>query len=71
MFTIAFWKGAGERAIKTFFQASIAVVTADTAGILDVQWGQLASVAGLAALISVFTSLANADFVAATPKETV
>ncbi len=62
-FSTAFWRGAAERAVKTFAQAGVAVLTADTTGLLDVDFGQLASVAGLAALVSVLTSVANADFV--------
>lgn len=60
----AFWKGAAERAVKTFAQAAAAFVTADVTGLVDLDFGGLASVAGLAALVSVFTSVANADFVA-------
>lgn len=64
IWTKAFWKGAGERAIKTFAQAGVAFVTADTVGLLDLDYVALASVSGLAALVSVLTSVANAEFVA-------
>lgn len=64
LWTKAFWKGAAERAVKTFAQAAVAVLTADTAGLLEVDLAQLGSVAGLAALVSFLTSVANADFVA-------
>lgn len=64
MFTSAFWKGAAERAVKTFAQSAVAVLTADVAGLLEVNFLELGSVAGLAALVSVFTSVANPDFVA-------
>jgi len=63
-FTKAFWKGAAERAIKTVGQAAAAFVTADVAGILDLDGVQLLSVAGLAGLVSLFQSVGNADFVA-------
>ncbi len=66
----AFWKGAGERAIKTFIQTFIAVVIAGvgadavgvTAGILDVSWLSALSVAALAGLLSLGTSIGNVDF---------
>jgi hypothetical protein len=65
MFKKAFWKGAAERAIKTFAQTAVAVLTADSVvGLLDVNTVELVSVAGLAALVSVLTSVANPDFVA-------
>jgi hypothetical protein len=63
LWTSAFWKGAGERAIKTFAQAAVAVIGAETVGLLNVDFAGLASVAGLAALVSVLTSIGNADFV--------
>ena len=60
----AFWKGAAERAVKTFAQSAVAVLTADIAGLLNVDFAQLGSVAGLAALVSLLTSVSNHDFVA-------
>lgn len=64
MFRKAFWKGATERAVKTVAQAAVAFVTADTVGLLNVDYVQLLSVSGLAGLVSLLTSIANADFVA-------
>lgn len=64
MFTVAFLRGAAERAVKTFAQAAIAVLGADTAGLLEVDLVNLVSVAGLAAVVSLFTSVASHDFVA-------
>lgn len=72
IWTVRFWKGAAERAIKTFFQTFVAVVAAGvgadavgvTAALGDVGWGAAASVAGLAAVLSVATSLGDADFAA-------
>lgn len=77
IWTADFWKGLAERGIKTFFQTGVAVAVAGagadavgiSAGIADVSWGTVASVAGLAAILSVATSLGNADFVSGGPKE--
>lgn len=69
IWTKQFWQGAGERAIKTFFQTVVAVVGAAALGVEFpglgvVNWVDVASVSGLAALLSVATSLGNADFTA-------
>jgi len=69
IFTLAFFKGLGERAIKTFAQALVAIIGAGTVGILDVNWTEALSVAALAALVSALTSIGNADFVAGTPAQ--
>jgi len=74
MLTKQFWQGAGERAIKTFFQVFVAVLVAGvgseaigvTAGIADVSWIDALSVSALATLLSVATSIGNADFTAGT-----
>lgn len=50
-------KAAGIRAVKTFAQSAVALITAQATGLLDVDWEALASVSGLAALVSVLTSL--------------
>lgn len=59
MFTKSFAIAALERAIKTFAQAAVAVLVGNVTGLLDVDWVQLASVSGLAALVSVLTSVAS------------
>ena len=59
MLTCKFWKQAVERAIKTFAQAAIAVITGNELGMLAVDWIKVISVAGLAAVISVLTSLGS------------
>jgi len=72
MFTKAFWRGAAERAIKTFLQVFVAVAVAGvgadavglSAGLLDVSWLDALSVAGLATVLSLATSAGNADFTA-------
>ncbi|WP_047219989.1 holin [Delftia lacustris] len=53
-----FWVDVFDRAVSTFAQAAVAVLTANVTGLLDVDWGQLGSVAGLAAGVSVLTSVA-------------
>lgn len=62
--TSAFWKGAAERAIKTFAQALLGVLMGGASGLLDVDWVAALSVAGLATVGSVLTSLATPDFTA-------
>ena len=57
MFTIKFWKDAGERAIRTAAQALLALWATDISGVLAVDWVQAASVAALAALTSVLMSI--------------
>jgi hypothetical protein len=64
--TAAFWKGAADRAIATFAQSLLATLTAGSTGIVDLDFGQLASVSGLAALVSLVTSLAYPSRVADT-----
>ena len=58
MFTITFWKDAGERAIRTAAQALLALWATDISGVLEVDFTQSASVAALAALTSVLMSIA-------------
>lgn len=54
----AFWLDTFDRALATVAQAGIGVLTAGVTGLLDVDWVQGASVAGLAGLVSVLTSIA-------------
>lgn len=55
----AFWKATAERAIKTFAQTLAALLVADGTGLLDSQWVPRLSVAGMAALVSVLTSIGS------------
>lgn len=65
--TKAFWSGALERAVKTFAQVLAAgLVADDVLGVLDVDWTAGLSVAGLAAIVSVLTSVASAQLVGPT-----
>ena len=47
-----------ERAIKTVAQTAIAAIGTTTLGLLDVDWTQVASLAALAGVMSVLTSIA-------------
>ena len=58
IFTGPFWQATGERAIRTFAQAAVAFVGADAIGIIQVDLVQGASVSGLAAALSILTSIA-------------
>jgi hypothetical protein len=77
MLTKDFWKGAAERAVKTFLQTFVAVVVAQvgadavgaTAGLEVVGWLPALSVAALATVLSVATSVGNADFTAGSRPE--
>lgn len=54
-----FWKASAERAVKTLAQAAVAFLAAGATGLINVDWVQLASVSGLAALVSVLTSIGS------------
>lgn len=53
-----FWKAAFVRAVKTFAQTAVSMVTVGSA-FSDVDWIGVLSVSGVAALLSVLTSLAG------------
>ena len=57
MWTVKFWQNALERAVRTAAQALLALWGTQVTGVLQVDWVQAASVAGLAALTSVLMSL--------------
>jgi hypothetical protein len=59
MFTRAFWLAAIERAVKTFGQAAAALLLGDGLGLLDADWAAVANLAGMAAAISLLTSLGS------------
>ena len=65
--TKAFWLGAGERVLKTFCQALLAIIGTGAIGVLDVDWAGAISVALMAAFVSLLTSIGNASFTAGTP----
>jgi hypothetical protein len=74
MWTLEFWKGAGERALKTFIQTFLAsLVAAVGAGTSawDVSWAEgvsgAAGIALLATFFSMATSIGNANFTSGNP----
>lgn len=54
-----FWKDTLERAIKTCAQSVVAVGLSGATGLLDVDWKNTVSVALLATLVSIFTSIGS------------
>jgi len=66
MFNKTFWVDALERAVKTFAQTLVALWTAGQVASVEVldniDFSQSAKVAGLAAAVSVLTSVASANF---------
>ena len=54
-----FWKAAAIRAIKTFAQAMVAQIGAGSIGIVAFDWAGALSVSAMAAVLSLFTSLAG------------
>ena len=57
MWSVEFWKSAGERALRTFAQVLLSLIVVGETGFMDVDWVQAGSVAGLAALASVLMSV--------------
>jgi len=52
-----FWAYAGERSIKTVAQTALATMSVGAVGIFDVDWLNVASVAALAGVMSLLTSV--------------
>ena len=60
--TKRFFRETLERAVKTFAQTLAAILTAGAVDLLSVPWGGALSAAGLAALLSVLTSVGSAQW---------
>ena len=71
MWTAEFWKAAGERALSTFAQALLAVLSADGLDLITAPWSSALSTAGLAAVLSVLKSVAANKVYGAGPSLTV
>ncbi len=57
MWTKTFALAVLERALKTFAQSAAALLTASGIGLLNADWIQILSVAGMAAVVSLLTSI--------------
>jgi hypothetical protein len=57
MWTTAFLKATGERALRTFAQTLAALIGAGAINIIDVDWPASIGIAATAALLSVLTSI--------------
>ncbi|MFC7308016.1 holin [Streptomyces monticola] len=57
MWNAAFWKDTAERAVRTFAQALVAVLTAGATNLLDVDWAAALSTAGMATVLAVLTAI--------------
>lgn len=53
------FKAAGVRAVKTMAQTAAALIGTGMVGITDVDWASLASVAFVAGVLSILTSIAG------------
>lgn len=62
MWTVGFYKGLVERAVKTAAQAAVAFFVVGETGVADVDWATVGGVAVVAAIASALTSLASAPF---------
>lgn len=52
-------RAAGVRALKTFAQAMVSMLSGEALGIMDVEWLAVLSVSAMAALTSLLTSVAG------------
>jgi hypothetical protein len=62
LFSRAFFIATGERAIRSFAASLASLLTASGAGILDTDWGEKFSVAGMAALVTVLLAISGGTF---------
>lgn len=57
MWTKKWWKQAGERALRTFAQAALAMIGTGATPLLSVDWATILSVSAMASVVSVLTSI--------------
>lgn len=66
MWTALFWRGAAERALKTFAQTVLATLGVGATGLLHADWLGALDIGGMAAVLSVLTSMVTLTTVVAT-----
>lgn len=66
--TKQWWRAAGIRAIKTAAQTAVALIGTGAVGFTDLDWARIASVAGVAAVLSLLTSIAGLPELDAQPE---
>lgn len=59
MFGTYFWKATAERAVKSFAQSLLAILSASSLGLLEVDWVTCLSTAGMATVLSLLSSIAS------------
>ncbi len=52
-------RAAGIRAAKTFCQTAVTLIGSGAVGFTDLDWAHIASVSGVAAVLSILTSIAG------------
>lgn len=58
-YLIKWAKAAGVRAIKTVAQTAVGMLSGNMVGVMDVDWLAIASVAAMAGIVSLLTSIAG------------
>jgi len=59
IFTAKWWTCAGVRALKTMAQSMVGMLAGDMVGVMDVNWVAVLSVACVAGITSMLTSIAG------------
>lgn len=67
--TKQWWRAAGVRAVKTMAQTAVALIGTGAVGVTDLDWARIASVAGVAAVLSLLTSVAGLPELDAQPDD--
>jgi hypothetical protein len=62
LFSRAFLLATAERAIRSFAASLASLLTASGAGMLDTDWGEKFSVAGMASLVTVLLAISGGAF---------
>ncbi len=62
MFGSYFWRATAERAVKSFAQSLLAILSASSLGLLAVDWVTCLSTAGMATVLSLLSSIGSSRF---------